>query len=124
MYVCHQKGDDGAFPLSFVQVVLFGFKPSVSEERKRAIAGQFEGLAETIPQVQSFEWGTDVSIENKAEGFTHAFLLTFHSQKDRTAYVDSEAHQAFVRSNIPDLDKLIIIDYLPKSVKVDPRPFL
>ena len=114
----------GYFPHYSLQVVLFGFKPSVSEERKRAIAAQFEGLAETIPQVQSFEWGSDVSIENKAEGFTHAFLLTFHSEKDRTTYVDSEAHQAFVRSALSYLDKLVIIDYLPKSVKTDPRPFL
>jgi hypothetical protein len=113
-----------SFLLGFFQVVLLAFKPYVSLDRQKAILAQFEGLADVIPQVKSLEWGTDISIENKTEGYTHAFLLTFHSPKDRTTYVNSEVHQAFVHSAISELDQLLILDYQPKSVKTDARPFL
>ncbi|MDB5242587.1 MAG: stress responsive alpha-beta barrel protein, partial [Spirosoma sp.] len=40
-------------------------------------------------------WGTNHSPENLNKGLTHAFILTFDSEKDRDAYLPHPAHKAF-----------------------------
>jgi hypothetical protein len=37
----------------------------------------------TIPEIHSFEWGTNNSPEGLDKGFTHLFFVTFKSESDR-----------------------------------------
>ena len=92
-------------------VVLFQFKESSSKEDVQRVIDDFRGLRDKIPEIASFEYGTDNSPEGLADGFTHCFLLTFKSEKDREVYLPHEAHKAFGEKLRPHLEKVLVVDY-------------
>lgn len=95
-------------------VVLFKFKDDIGPEQVQEVIDAFAGLRKEIPTIVDFEYGTDVSVENKAEGFTHCFLVTFRSVEDRDAYLPHPAHGKFVELVGPRLDKVLVFDYWTK----------
>lgn len=103
-------------------VVLFAFKAAASRAAVAEIEAAFARLPEQIDLVRDYEWGTDVSPEGLARGFTHCFLLTFASDADRDAYLVHPAHQAFVASLQPVLEQALVIDYWAAASPVATRP--
>jgi hypothetical protein len=95
-------------------VVLFSFKPGTSPEQVKSVEDAFRALPGKIGCIAGFEWGTDVSPEKKAEGFTHCFFLTFHSEVDRDAYLVHPDHKAFGAVLRPYRDKVLVVDYWAK----------
>jgi hypothetical protein len=95
-------------------VVLFKFKKSATEEQVQKVVDAFAGLPEKIDAICEFEMGTDVSVENKAKGFTHCFLVTFRDEKGREAYLPHPAHQALVKLVVPIIEDVLVIDYWAK----------
>ena len=93
-------------------VVLFKFKDGTTPQQVKAIEDRFRALPKRIPSIIDFEWGTDVSAENKADGFTHCFLVTFADAAGRSTYLPHAAHQEFVQFLLPSLDKVLVIDYI------------
>lgn len=91
--------------------VFFKFKDEASAEQVQGVVNAFRALPDRIPQIKAFEWGTDVSPEGLAQGYTHAFLLTFRSEADRDAYLPHPAHKEFGQMLGPVLDKVFVIDY-------------
>jgi hypothetical protein len=91
-------------------VVLFAFKADAGEGVRR-VEEAFARLPELIPQIQSFEWGTDVSVENIQQGFTHCFLLGFAGERERDEYLVHPDHQACGRLGQPFFEKVLVIDY-------------
>lgn len=96
-------------------VVLFKFKEGTSKEDIEKIEKAFAALPAKIPQIAGFEWGTDCSKENLSQGFTHCFILTFKSEKDRDEYLPHPEHQAFAKLLRPYLDKVLVIDYIVRE---------
>jgi hypothetical protein len=92
-------------------VVLFAFKDSATVEQIDAIVEDFGKLKERIPGITAYEWGTNVSPENLNQGFTHCFTLSFASEEDRNIYLLHAAHQAFVDTLGPCLERSLVIDY-------------
>lgn len=92
-------------------VVLFKFKDEVTKEQVQEVVDAFAALPSKIPTITGFEWGTDVSVEGKAEGFTHAFVVTFATAKDRDDYIPHAAHGEFVKLVGPRLDKVLVFDF-------------
>ncbi len=92
-------------------VVMFQFKASSSKEDVQKVIEEFRSLPAKIPAIADFEYGTDNSPEGKADGFTHCFLLTFKSEKDREVYLPHEAHKAFGAVLRPHLEKVLVVDY-------------
>jgi hypothetical protein len=92
-------------------VVNFKFKESSSAADVQKVVDGFRGLKAKIPEIASFEFGTNNSPEGLNDGFTHCFLVTFKSEKDRDAYLPHPAHKAFVDVLKPHLDKVMVIDY-------------
>jgi hypothetical protein len=95
-------------------VVMFKFKESSTAEDVAKVVDAFRALPEKIPEIASFEYGTDNSPENLANGFTHCFLVTFASEADRDVYLPHQAHKAFVEVLKPHLDQVMVIDYWAK----------
>jgi hypothetical protein len=95
-------------------VVLFAFQPDAGAGVQKVEAA-FRRLPQLIPQIRTFEWGTDVSVENIQQGFTHCFLLGFASAADRDAYLIHPDHQAFGKLLEPFLDKVLVVDYWAQS---------
>jgi hypothetical protein len=96
-------------------VVLFKFKPGTSPEQIKQVEDAFRALPTKIPQIEGFEWGTNMSPEKLDQGFTHCFLLTFRTAKDRDAYLPHPAHKAFGKVLRPYLDKVLVIDFVAKD---------
>jgi hypothetical protein len=91
-------------------VVLFAFKPGDSAAVEEVVSA-FRHLPALIPQIKTFEWGTDVSVENIQGGFTHCFLLGFAGEQARDEYLVHPEHQAFGRLVEPHLEKVLVVDY-------------
>jgi hypothetical protein len=96
-------------------VVLLKFKDDAKPEQIRTVESEFRALKNRIPSVQGLEWGTDVSPEGLAQGFTHCFFVTFADAKGRDAYLPHQAHQDFVKILKPVLDKVLVVDYVSKD---------
>jgi Stress responsive A/B Barrel Domain len=92
-------------------VVLFKFKESTTPQEIKKIEAAFRALPSKINVIRSFEWGTNVSQENLNQGYTHCFLLTFASDKDRDAYLVHPAHKEFGNILGSSLDKVLVVDF-------------
>jgi len=92
-------------------VVAFKFKPEATAEQIKAVESAFAALPASIPEVKAFEAGTNVSPEGLDKGFTHAFLLTFATDKDRDAYLVHPEHKKFGSVVKPVVADVIVIDY-------------
>lgn len=91
--------------------VFFKFKQEVTQEQIDEVVRAFAALPRRIDLIQDFEWGMDVSVENKAKGFTHAFLVTFRTEEARDKYLPHPAHQEFVKLVGPRVADVFVVDY-------------
>ncbi len=96
-------------------IVLFAFKESASDADVQGIVEAFAELEQKIDAIHAFEWGTDVSVENLQQGFTHCFQVTFLSEADRDTYLPHPDHKAFGELLHPHLDKVLVVDYWSKG---------
>jgi len=92
-------------------VVLFKFKDGTTDAQIGQIERAFCALPDRIQAIHDFEWGTDVSVENLQQGFTHCFVVTFRSRADRAKYLPHPAHKMFGERLGPHMDKVLVIDY-------------
>jgi quinol monooxygenase YgiN len=92
-------------------LVLLRFKAKANAESIATIERAFVALQGQIGGVRDIEWGTDVSPEGLAKGYTHAFMLSFDDAAARDAYLPHPAHQAFVAQLKPLLEDVLVIDY-------------
>lgn len=94
-----------------LHVVSFKFKSSAAPEQIDSAVEAFRALKKKISEIRTLEWGTNVSPEKHAKGFTHGFLLSFKTEKDRDAYLVHPDHKAFGKMLGPILDDVFVIDY-------------
>lgn len=93
-------------------VVIFKFNDDSSEEDVNRLNDAFNALPDAIPAIKDFEWGLNDSPENFHQDFTHCYLVTFASEEDRDSiYTPHPAHQSFVKSLQPHLEKVFVVDY-------------
>jgi hypothetical protein len=96
-------------------VVLFKFKDDATPADVKKVEDAFRALPSKIKEVKGFEWGTNNSPENLAQGFTHCFFVSFKNEEGRAVYLPHPAHKAFVDILTPHLDKVLVIDYWTKD---------
>lgn len=92
-------------------VVLFQYKDGTPSAKVKEISAAFAGLPSKIDTIVGFEWGTDVSVENKTKGFTHGFVVSFRDKAGRAVYLPHPAHQEFVKLVGPHLADVLVFDY-------------
>lgn len=93
-------------------VVLFKFKDSASPADVKTVEDAFRKLSTQVDTITGYEWGTNVSPENKNEGFTHCFMVTFKDKAGLETYLPHPAHDAFKAVLHPFLDKVLVIDFV------------
>ena len=96
-------------------VVAFKFKQTATREQIKQVEDAFRDLKKKIKEIQDYEWGTNVSKENRNKGCTHGFILTFKSESDRDTYIDHPAHKDFGKLVGPVLDDVFVIDFWAKD---------
>jgi hypothetical protein len=92
-------------------VVMFKFKDAATAAQVKEIEEAFRALPSKIDLIKNFEWGVNNSPEKLNQGLTHCFFVSFHSEKDRDAYLIHPAHKAFVDIAGPQIDKVTVVDY-------------
>jgi len=95
-------------------VVLFNFNEEAQADTITKIEEAFAALPAQIPEIHSFEWGTNNSTEGLDKGLTHCFLLTFLSEADREIYLPHPAHKKFVELIGPYIEDVTVVDYWTK----------
>jgi hypothetical protein len=95
-------------------VVAFKFKEETSDAQIKELVKAFRGLKKKIPQIASFETGTNNSPEKLNKGHTHAFILSFKSEEDRDAYLIHPDHKEFGKLVGPIVDDVFVIDFWAK----------
>ena len=103
--------DKPASSKKLYHVVSFKFKADAKKEQIEGVVAAFRDLKKKIPAIQEFSWGTNVSPEKHDKGFTHAFILSFGSEKDRDIYLVHPDHKAFGGIVGPVLEDVFVIDY-------------
>jgi hypothetical protein len=93
-------------------VVSFKFKATASPAEVQKIETAFKGLKGKIKEIKSLEWGTNVSPEKLNKGFTHCWVLTFNSEKDRDTYLVHPDHKEFGKLVGGVLDDVFVIDFV------------
>jgi hypothetical protein len=93
-------------------VVCVKFKEGTTPEQIKAAEQAFAELKTRIPTILTLHWGTNISPEHKNKGFTHCFVLTFASMKDRDAYLVDPAHKAFGKLAGPHFADVFVIDFV------------
>jgi hypothetical protein len=94
-----------------LHVVAFKFKPSASPAQIQEVVDAFGALKKKVPTIQSLEWGVNISPEKHDKGFTHGWVLSFKSEKDRDDYLVHPEHKAFGKLVGPAVDDVFVIDY-------------
>lgn len=91
--------------------MILKFKKGADAEEIRKVETAFRDLKNKIPQIAALEWGTNVSPEKHDKGYTHCFVVTFKSEKDRDAYLPHPEHKNFGKVLIPVLEDVLVIDF-------------
>jgi hypothetical protein len=92
-------------------VVSFKFKSTASAEEIKKVETAFADLKNKISEIKSLQWGTNNSPEKLNKGFTHCWILTFKSEKDRDAYLVHPDHKAFAKDLGSILEDVFVIDF-------------
>lgn len=93
-------------------VVMFKFKDDAKPEQIKEVEQAFAALPSKINTIIGYEWGTNISPENLAQGFTHCFLVSFKDVAGRDYYLPHPAHKEFGKILSPYIDKVMVIDFM------------
>ncbi|KAK4482686.1 hypothetical protein RD792_009853 [Penstemon davidsonii] len=99
----------------FKHLVLVKFKEEVVVED---VLKGMEKLVSEMDTVKSFVWGKDIeSDEMLRQGFTHAFLMTFSSKEDFTAFATHPKHLEFSSTFSTAIQNAVLLDFPAITVK-------
>ena len=104
--------------------VFFKFKDGTSKEDVQGVVDAFRALPAKIEVIRGFELGESVPKSERNDGLTHCFLLTFHDEAGRAAYLPNPDHKEFGNVLRPHLDKVFVIDYWGRPQKKLPKKAL
>ena len=96
-------------------IVTLKLKEGATPDQIKAVETAFVALKTKIPRITSLHWGTNVSPEHHDKGFTHCFVLTFASEKDRDTYLNHAEHKAFGGVLGPVMGDVMVIDFWAKD---------
>lgn len=92
-------------------VVIYKFKETATPAQVSEVVTAFGKLPKQIDTIIGYEHGTNISPENKSEGFTHAFVVTFRDEAGRDKYLIHPAHDEYVKVVRDRREKVIVFDY-------------
>ncbi|CAI0428165.1 unnamed protein product [Linum tenue] len=99
-------------------VLIAKFKQGLQSHEIEELIKGYANLVSLIPPMKAFHWGTDVGVCNMDEGFTHIFESEFESSEGVAEYMAHPAHVEFADLFLPQLEKVVVIDYKPALVRL------
>ena len=96
-------------------IVMVQFKEETGSDKIKALEAQFAALEDKIETIIDYEWGLASTAEKGLDqGFTHCFVVTFKDKSGLEVYLPHQAHQDFVKVFKPEIEKLLVLDYVSK----------
>ncbi len=92
-------------------VVMMAFKDGSGPADIERLIEEYRALPTAIPTMKRFEWGPEAGVSTYTEGYTHCFVSTFENVDDVRDYGPHPAHEAFVKSLDPHLEKILVFDF-------------
>lgn len=105
---------ESEMPEQLRHIVLFKFKEAATSADIQKVELAFVALPSKIKEIKDFEWGINNSPEGLNKDFTHCFLVTFDSEKERAIYLPHPAHLAFVNLLSQHIEDVLVLDYWAK----------
>lgn len=96
-------------------VVSFKFKEGATQDQIQDVENAFRDLKSKIQEIKTFEWGTNVSPEKHDKGFSHCWILSFATEKDRDLYLNHPEHKAFGKKIGPAVADVFVVDFWAKE---------
>lgn len=75
-------------------MVLFAFKPDVSAERREVLLREYTTFPRLHPAMRDFTIGRNIS--ERDQTFEYAFSVTFETETELKAYLNSREHEEHV----------------------------
>ncbi|MBH58748.1 MAG: stress responsive protein [Planctomycetaceae bacterium] len=91
-------------------MVLFQFKSGTSEAIISGLFDELAGLKSLCPGILHFAGGKYASPERMNGDYTHGFLMTFDSSKNRDIYLPHPEHERVKALILPHLENVIAFD--------------
>ena len=76
-----------------LHILLLTPKPDASDEDLAKLDTQLGGLRDQIDGITQYHWGGNVGPAERAQGYTHGFVMTFESRDALAAYGPHPDHQ-------------------------------
>ena len=107
-------------------IVLFKFKPMISEDEIASVFQELGKLQIAISQIRSYTWGKYSSNEGLNKGFNYCFVMEFASATDRDHYLAHPEHErvknAIVLPALQDeLNSVLAFDFVPQQLTLTPK---
>ena len=90
-------------------IVLLKFKSSVSDDQVNQVFDSILDLSETIPGIEDYVSGANMSPEGLNNGSTHAFVITFTDAAARDAYLVHPEHEKVKALLLSVLDSVTVV---------------
>ena len=100
-----------------VHIVYFKFQADAEPHLIKKTCESFLSLAKDCLKndktyIKSIQGGSDMSIEGKSKGLTHAFVVTFKSKEDRDYYINSDPIHASFAQGLTKIEDAQVIDFV------------
>ncbi len=92
-------------------IVLLKFKDGTSEEQIAKLFEDLLDLTETIPGVDDYVSGANISAEGLNNGLTHGAIMTFTDAAARDAYLTNPEHEKFKAGALPFVEAITVFDF-------------
>jgi UDP-N-acetyl-D-mannosaminuronate dehydrogenase len=92
-------------------IVLLKFKDGTTEEQTSKFFDDLLDLSESISGIDDYVSGFNNSPEERAQGLTHGFIMTFADAAARDAYVVHPDHEKFKNAALEMVEDVVIFDF-------------
>nr|5XZQ_A Chain A, Hydroxynitrile lyase [Passiflora edulis]5XZQ_B Chain B, Hydroxynitrile lyase [Passiflora edulis]5XZQ_C Chain C, Hydroxynitrile lyase [Passiflora edulis]5XZQ_D Chain D, Hydroxynitrile lyase [Passiflora edulis]5XZQ_E Chain E, Hydroxynitrile lyase [Passiflora edulis]5XZQ_F Chain F, Hydroxynitrile lyase [Passiflora edulis]5XZQ_G Chain G, Hydroxynitrile lyase [Passiflora edulis]5XZQ_H Chain H, Hydroxynitrile lyase [Passiflora edulis]5XZQ_I Chain I, Hydroxynitrile lyase [Passiflora ed len=102
-------------PPEIVRHIVFNrYKSQLSQKQIDQIIADYGNLQNIAPEMKEWKWGTDLgpAVEDRADGFTHAYESTFHSVADFLNFFYSPPALEFAKEFFPACEKIVVLNYI------------
>ena len=98
-------------------VVLYGWKPSLSLDKIAAVYQELDEISAKLPGRLSYTWGTNVSEQGIAKGYTHCLVTDFVDKEARDLFINDPARKALslnkvVPNMVDGINSVISFDFI------------
>jgi hypothetical protein len=91
--------------------MLLKFKDGTTEEQISKFFEDVLDLSETVPGIDDYVSGNNVSTEGRNQGMTHGFIMTFSDLAARDAYIVHPEHESFKTTHGGLVDASLVFDF-------------